>query len=172
MDGATAQRVDERWHEYGLDKIARALSRRRVVGARAARLRSPFARADRVDADEAARRSSSARSASSTRSLRCRLPTSARCWRRAAYRSRRPCGWITLAVLGARTAAMAANRYLDREIDARNPRTARRALASGTLAPAAMLWAIAAGIAVLLSGRPGCSIRSASSSCRSPRCSC
>ena len=58
-------------------------------------------------------------------------------------------GWITLAVLGARTAAMAANRYLDREIDARNPRTARRALASGTLAPAAMLWAAAAGIAVL-----------------------
>ncbi|MGA7094073.1 MAG: UbiA family prenyltransferase, partial [Candidatus Cybelea sp.] len=40
-------------------------------------------------------------------------------------------GWITLAVLGARTAAMAANRFLDREIDARNPRTARRALASG-----------------------------------------
>ncbi|MGA8574422.1 MAG: UbiA family prenyltransferase, partial [Candidatus Cybelea sp.] len=39
--------------------------------------------------------------------------------------------WITLAVLGARTAAMAANRFLDREIDARNPRTARRALASG-----------------------------------------
>jgi 4-hydroxybenzoate polyprenyltransferase len=58
-------------------------------------------------------------------------------------------GWITLAVLGARTAAMAANRYLDREIDARNPRTARRALASGTLAPSAMLWAAAAGIAVL-----------------------
>jgi 4-hydroxybenzoate polyprenyltransferase len=50
-------------------------------------------------------------------------------------------GWITLAVLGARTAAMAANRYLDREIDARNPRTARRALASGTLSPATMLFA-------------------------------
>jgi len=59
-------------------------------------------------------------------------------------------GWITLAVVGARTAAMAANRFLDREIDARNPRTARRALASGTLAPAAMLWAAGAGIAVLL----------------------
>lgn len=58
--------------------------------------------------------------------------------------------WITLAVLGARTAAMAANRYLDREIDARNPRTARRALASGNLAPAAMLWAGAAGLALLL----------------------
>ncbi|HKU81732.1 MAG TPA: 4-hydroxybenzoate octaprenyltransferase [Candidatus Tumulicola sp.] len=59
-------------------------------------------------------------------------------------------GWITLAVLGARTAAMAANRYLDRDIDARNPRTARRALASGTLSPASMLWAVVAGLALLL----------------------
>lgn len=59
-------------------------------------------------------------------------------------------GWITLAVLGARTAAMAANRYLDRDIDARNPRTARRALANGALSPATMLWAIAAGLALLL----------------------
>ncbi|HEV3152424.1 MAG TPA: 4-hydroxybenzoate octaprenyltransferase [Candidatus Baltobacteraceae bacterium] len=58
--------------------------------------------------------------------------------------------WITLAVFGARTAAMAANRYFDREIDARNPRTARRALASGAMSPAVMLWAIAAGVALLL----------------------
>jgi 4-hydroxybenzoate polyprenyltransferase len=58
--------------------------------------------------------------------------------------------WITLAVLGARTAAMAANRYLDREIDARNPRTARRALASGRIAPSAMLLACALGIALLV----------------------
>jgi len=57
--------------------------------------------------------------------------------------------WVTLAVLGARTAAMAANRYLDRNIDARNPRTARRALAAGTLDPAIMLWACAAGLALL-----------------------
>jgi 4-hydroxybenzoate polyprenyltransferase len=59
-------------------------------------------------------------------------------------------GWITLAVLGARTAAMAANRFLDREIDARNPRTARRALASGTLPPSTMLWAAVAGLSILL----------------------
>ncbi len=59
-------------------------------------------------------------------------------------------GWITLAVLGARTAAMSANRFLDREIDARNPRTARRALASGKLPPAVMLWATAAGLALLV----------------------
>jgi 4-hydroxybenzoate polyprenyltransferase len=58
--------------------------------------------------------------------------------------------WITFAVLGARTAAMAANRFLDREIDARNPRTATRAVASGALSPATMLWASAAGLALLL----------------------
>jgi 4-hydroxybenzoate polyprenyltransferase len=58
--------------------------------------------------------------------------------------------WITLAVLGARTAAMAANRYLDRDIDAKNPRTARRALASGALHPRAMLYAIAAGLGLLV----------------------
>ena len=58
--------------------------------------------------------------------------------------------WITLAVLGARTAAMAANRYLDREIDARNPRTARRAVASGRLSGAAMLWAIVFGLLLLV----------------------
>jgi 4-hydroxybenzoate polyprenyltransferase len=58
--------------------------------------------------------------------------------------------WITAAVLGARTAAMAANRYFDRKLDARNPRTARRAVASGTLAPSVMLWAIAGGLSLLL----------------------
>jgi len=58
--------------------------------------------------------------------------------------------WITLAVVGARTAAMAANRYLDRDIDKANPRTARRALATGALAPSAMLWAIGLGLALLL----------------------
>lgn len=58
--------------------------------------------------------------------------------------------WITLAVLGARTAAMAANRYFDKEIDARNPRTARRAVASGAISPAVMLWACAGGVILLL----------------------
>jgi 4-hydroxybenzoate polyprenyltransferase len=58
--------------------------------------------------------------------------------------------WITVAVLGARTAAMAANRYIDRDIDARNPRTARRALASGTLAPRIMLVLACAGIGLLV----------------------
>src|SRR5579872_2421455 len=58
--------------------------------------------------------------------------------------------WITLAVLGARTAAMAANRYLDRGIDARNPRTSARAVASGYLSASAMLWAIAIGLLLLV----------------------
>jgi 4-hydroxybenzoate polyprenyltransferase len=58
--------------------------------------------------------------------------------------------WITLAVVGARTAAMAANRYFDRDLDARNPRTARRALATGALSPAVMVWAIVLGLALLV----------------------
>lgn len=57
--------------------------------------------------------------------------------------------WITLAVLGARTAAMAANRLLDARIDARNPRTAKRPVATGELAPAAMAWAIVVGLGLL-----------------------
>jgi 4-hydroxybenzoate polyprenyltransferase len=58
--------------------------------------------------------------------------------------------WITLAVVGARTAAMAANRYFDRDLDANVPRTAQRALPSGRLAPSVMLWAIVAGLALLV----------------------
>jgi 4-hydroxybenzoate polyprenyltransferase len=58
--------------------------------------------------------------------------------------------WITLAVLGARTAAMSANRYFDREIDARNPRTARRALVRGALAPSVMVWGIVLGLVLLV----------------------
>lgn len=58
--------------------------------------------------------------------------------------------WITLAVTGARTAAMAANRYFDKDIDAKVPRTAKRAVPSGTLPASVMLWAIGAGIALLV----------------------
>jgi 4-hydroxybenzoate polyprenyltransferase len=57
--------------------------------------------------------------------------------------------WITIAVLGARTAAMSANRLLDASIDRKNPRTAKRAVASGSLAPGVMVGAIVAGIALL-----------------------
>ncbi|MEU1689378.1 menaquinone biosynthesis prenyltransferase MqnP [Micromonospora sp. NPDC005707] len=40
---------------------------------------------------------------------------------------------ITVAMVGARTFAMAANRILDRRIDARNPRTANRELVTGAV---------------------------------------
>ncbi len=41
---------------------------------------------------------------------------------------------ITVAMVGARTFAMAANRIIDRHIDARNPRTAQRELVTGVVA--------------------------------------
>lgn len=41
--------------------------------------------------------------------------------------------WITVAMVGARTAAMALNRLIDQEIDAKNPRTADRALPRGLI---------------------------------------
>jgi len=41
--------------------------------------------------------------------------------------------WITLAMVGARSFAMAMNRLIDREIDRWNPRTAERALPKGLL---------------------------------------
>lgn len=50
-------------------------------------------------------------------------------------------GWIVLAGVGARTAALALNRLLDRAIDARNPRTKMRELPSGKLS-ATQAWAI------------------------------
>ena len=40
---------------------------------------------------------------------------------------------VTLAMVGLRTFAMAANRIIDREIDARNPRTAQRELVTGAV---------------------------------------
>lgn len=57
--------------------------------------------------------------------------------------------WITLAVLGGRTAAMSANRLLDARIDAANPRTANRFVASGRMDPAVLVWATIAGLALL-----------------------
>ena len=41
--------------------------------------------------------------------------------------------WITVAMVSARTVGMAANRVIDRHIDARNPRNAGRHLPSGRL---------------------------------------
>jgi 4-hydroxybenzoate polyprenyltransferase len=41
--------------------------------------------------------------------------------------------WITLAMVGARTAAMSLNRVIDRAIDKKNPRTANRAIPAGLI---------------------------------------
>ncbi|MHB8841190.1 MAG: UbiA-like polyprenyltransferase [Candidatus Aquicultor sp.] len=41
--------------------------------------------------------------------------------------------WITVAMIGARSFSMAMNRYIDRDIDARNPRTKDRAIPAGKL---------------------------------------
>ena len=48
--------------------------------------------------------------------------------------------WITLAMVGARSAAMAFNRIADREYDARNPRTRTRAVPAGRLS-VSFVWA-------------------------------
>jgi 4-hydroxybenzoate polyprenyltransferase len=54
--------------------------------------------------------------------------------------------WITIAMVGARCVAMALNRLIDAEIDARNPRTARRELPAGLLSRAQVVaFAIVAG---------------------------
>ena len=58
-------------------------------------------------------------------------------------------GWVTAAMIGARTCAMATNRVVDRWIDAANPRTAERHLPRGTLG-VGELRALAAGGAVLM----------------------
>jgi 4-hydroxybenzoate polyprenyltransferase len=48
--------------------------------------------------------------------------------------------WIVVAMVGARSAAMAFNRIADRHFDARNPRTANRALPAGLLS-VSFVWA-------------------------------
>src|SRR5687768_13445920 len=48
--------------------------------------------------------------------------------------------WIVIAMVGARSAAMAFNRIADRHIDARNPRTASRAIPAGLLS-VGFVWA-------------------------------
>jgi len=58
--------------------------------------------------------------------------------------------WVTLAMVGARTLAMALNRLVDAELDARNPRTATRELPSGTLTRAHVVALSAAALAVFL----------------------
>ena len=58
-------------------------------------------------------------------------------------------GWVTAAMAGARTCAMATNRVVDRFIDARNPRTAGRHLPAGTLSVGELRLLAAAGAALM-----------------------
>jgi len=57
--------------------------------------------------------------------------------------------WIVVAMVGARSAAMAFNRVLDAQIDARNPRTSGRHIPAGLLSPR-FAWAFIAASAALL----------------------
>src|SRR4051812_40435346 len=58
--------------------------------------------------------------------------------------------WITVAMVGARSLAMALNRLIDARIDAANPRTASREVPSGLLSGAAVVAFCAAALVVYL----------------------
>jgi len=58
--------------------------------------------------------------------------------------------WIILAMVGARTAAMGLNRLIDANIDARNPRTAGRAIPAGLIGKGMTLVFILLSLALLL----------------------
>jgi 4-hydroxybenzoate polyprenyltransferase len=58
--------------------------------------------------------------------------------------------WVTVAMIGARTLAMGLNRLIDREIDARNPRTATRELPAGAVTRNEVLALCLASLGVFL----------------------
>jgi 4-hydroxybenzoate polyprenyltransferase len=58
-------------------------------------------------------------------------------------------GWVTAAMVGGRTCAMAVNRVVDRVIDARNPRTAGRHLPRGVLSARRMVTVAIGGAALM-----------------------
>ncbi|MAF66602.1 MAG: 4-hydroxybenzoate octaprenyltransferase [Planctomycetes bacterium] len=59
-------------------------------------------------------------------------------------------GWVVLCAVAARTAAMAFNRLVDRDTDARNPRTREREIPSGRVSPAAAAALVMASGAVFV----------------------
>jgi 4-hydroxybenzoate polyprenyltransferase len=59
-------------------------------------------------------------------------------------------GWVTLAMVGARTAAMSLNRVIDKAIDARNPRTKNRAIPAGLISSAEVILFIVVSFALLI----------------------
>jgi 4-hydroxybenzoate polyprenyltransferase len=58
--------------------------------------------------------------------------------------------WVTLAMVGARTLAMSLNRFIDAEVDSRNPRTASRELPAGALSRTQVLALCAVALALFL----------------------
>src|SRR5579864_5632375 len=58
--------------------------------------------------------------------------------------------WITLAMIGARSLAMALNRLIDAGIDSRNPRTAGRELPSGALTTSGVIVFCVSSLALFL----------------------
>jgi 4-hydroxybenzoate polyprenyltransferase len=62
----------------------------------------------------------------------------------------RVAGWIVLAMIGARSAAMGWNRLVDRSIDKANPRTAMRALPAGMVTPGFVALFVAVSVALLV----------------------
>jgi len=59
-------------------------------------------------------------------------------------------GWIVVAMVGARSAAMSFNRWADRHIDAENPRTAGRALPAGQVSSGFVVGFTLASCALLI----------------------
>lgn len=58
--------------------------------------------------------------------------------------------WVTVAMVAARTAAMAANRVVDRHIDAKNPRTKDREIPAGKVTPQQAWALVGVSLVVLL----------------------
>lgn len=59
-------------------------------------------------------------------------------------------GWIVVAMVGARSAAMAFNRLVDADVDARNPRTASRHIPAGLLSPGFVWLFFAVAVALFV----------------------
>jgi 4-hydroxybenzoate polyprenyltransferase len=59
-------------------------------------------------------------------------------------------GWVVVAMVGARSAAMGFNRWADRKMDAENPRTANRELPTGEISSTSVIALILLSSAVLV----------------------
>ena len=163
MDPATKQRVDAMWAKLGIESSAVEPEDAR----KADDLRGERSRPTTLDSRPAARRPDIPRpihhlplrefsSSCPTPSSRSRL----RCWAssppsRVAPLTARTVLLVVVAFSAARFAAMGFNRIVDREIDARNPRTSQREIprgvitvvaASAAVAVASIVFIVAAGL--------------------------